>query len=61
MHWNRKTRCLHWDANLPDAERNELGMLTCGGEGDGHIKKGPQIYHECLDGIVMLLIEMRNI
>lgn len=36
-------------------------MLTRGGEGDGHIKKGPQIHHECLDGIVILLIEMRNI
>lgn len=30
-------------------------------EGEGSIKKGPSIWHECLDGTLMLLMEMRGI
>lgn len=36
-------------------------MLKCGSRGEGSIKNGPQIWHECLDGTMMLLVEMRNI
>lgn len=35
-------------------------MLKYGSEEERSIKKGPSIWHECLDATLMLLMEMRD-